>query len=75
MAYGDATGLVFVICAAVAAVLLEPVTLRTSLDKPDVARSAAIAAEAALGTPTFDQTTIAPASNRAGPLPRHERSA
>ncbi|MGV9386267.1 MFS transporter [Nonomuraea sp. NPDC003707] len=45
-AYGDATGLVFLICAAVAAlgivaaVLLKPVTLRTSLDQPDAARSA-----------------------------------
>lgn len=40
-AYGDATGRVFLICAAVAAVgilaavLLKPVTLRASLDQPD----------------------------------------
>ncbi|MGW1712618.1 MDR family MFS transporter [Streptomyces sp. NPDC002156] len=43
-AYGDATGLVFLICAAVAvlsivaALLLKPVVLRTSLDKPDEPR-------------------------------------
>jgi MFS family permease len=42
-AYADATGLVFLICAAVAvlavvaALLLKPVALRTSLDVPDVA--------------------------------------
>ncbi|MFG1702704.1 MFS transporter [Nonomuraea sp. M3C6] len=40
-AYGDATGLIFLICAVVAALsilaalLLKPVTLRTSLDLPD----------------------------------------
>ncbi|GAA1748743.1 MDR family MFS transporter [Nonomuraea bangladeshensis] len=69
-AYGDATGRIFLICAAVAAlgilaaVLLKPVTLRTSLDKPDsapaVARAVAIATEAADGIPALDQTTLGP---------------
>ncbi|MFG1702672.1 MFS transporter [Nonomuraea sp. M3C6] len=63
-AYGDATGLIFLICAAVAAlgilaaVLLKPVTLRTSLDKPGVARSVAIATEAVDGAATLDQTAL-----------------
>jgi hypothetical protein len=63
-AYGDTTGLIFLICAAVAAVgilaavLLKPVILRTSLDKPDVVRSAVIAAEAADAAPTLDQTAL-----------------
>ncbi|MEV4116971.1 MFS transporter, partial [Nonomuraea sp. NPDC049695] len=74
-AYGDATGLIFLICAAVAvlgilaAVLLKPVTLRTSLDKPGVARSVAIATEAADSVATLDQTILTPERDDDGPAP------
>jgi MFS family permease len=60
-AYGDATGHIFLISAAiavlgiVAAVLLKPVTLRTSLDLPDTATSVAVAADAVDGAPAFDE--------------------
>ncbi|MGK5676798.1 MDR family MFS transporter [Micromonospora sp. URMC 106] len=60
-AYGDATGHIFLISAAiavvgvVAAALLKPVTLRTSLDLPDAATAAAVAADAVDGAPAFDQ--------------------
>ncbi|MGW4502882.1 MFS transporter [Micromonospora sp. NPDC004336] len=63
-AYGDATGHIFVISAAiavvgiVAAALLKPVTLRTSLDLPDAATSAAVAADAVDGAPAFDQVGV-----------------
>ncbi|MFU8871740.1 MDR family MFS transporter [Micromonospora sp. SL4-19] len=63
-AYGDATGHIFFISAAiavvgiVAALLLKPVTLRSSLDLPDTARSAAVAADAVDGAPAFDQVTV-----------------
>ncbi|SCG72983.1 MDR family MFS transporter [Micromonospora inositola] len=63
-AYGDATGHIFLISAAIAvvgviaALLLKPVTLRTSLDLPDPARSAAVAADAVDGAPAFDQVAV-----------------
>ncbi|SCF09229.1 drug resistance transporter, EmrB/QacA subfamily [Micromonospora viridifaciens] len=63
-AYGDATGHIFFISAAIAvvgviaALLLKPVTLRSSLDLPDPARSAAVAADAVDGAPAFDQVTV-----------------
>ncbi|SBT44110.1 MDR family MFS transporter [Micromonospora narathiwatensis] len=63
-AYGDATGHIFFISAAIAvvgiiaALLLRPVTLRSSLDLPDAARSAAVAADAVDGAPAFDQVTV-----------------
>ncbi|MEU6076723.1 MDR family MFS transporter [Micromonospora sp. NPDC047074] len=63
-AYGDATGHIFLISAAIAvvgviaAILLKPVALRTSLDLPDPARSAAVAADAVDGAPAFDQVTV-----------------
>ncbi|MEO3925121.1 MDR family MFS transporter [Micromonosporaceae bacterium B7E4] len=56
-AYGDATGHIFLISAAIAvigviaAALLKPVTLRTSLDLPDPATNAATAAGAIDGAP------------------------
>ncbi|WCN84398.1 MDR family MFS transporter [Micromonospora sp. LH3U1] len=63
-AYGDATGHIFLISAAIgvvgiiAALLLKPVTLRTSLDLPDAATSAAVAADAVDGAPAFDQVHV-----------------
>ncbi|MEU3453426.1 MDR family MFS transporter [Micromonospora sp. NPDC006766] len=63
-AYGDATGHIFFISAAIAvvgviaALLLKPVTLRSSLDLPDPARSAAVAADAVDGAPAFDQVAV-----------------
>ncbi|MFD2765353.1 MDR family MFS transporter [Micromonospora eburnea] len=63
-AYGDATGHIFFISAAIAivgiiaALLLKPVTLRSSLDLPDAARSAAVAADAVDGAPAFDQVSV-----------------
>jgi EmrB/QacA subfamily drug resistance transporter len=66
-AYGDATGHIFLISAAiavlgvVAAVLLRPVTLRSSLDLPDPATTAAVAADAVDGAPAFDQVAADPA--------------
>jgi EmrB/QacA subfamily drug resistance transporter len=60
-AYGDATGHIFLISAAiavlgiVAAVLLKPVMLRSSLDLPDTATSVAVAADAIDGAPAFDE--------------------
>ncbi|MFY1693212.1 MDR family MFS transporter [Plantactinospora sp. WMMB782] len=62
-AYGDATGHIFLISAAiavvgvVAAALLKPVTLRTSLDLPDPATSAATAAGAVDGAPPAAEPT------------------
>ena len=62
-AYGDATGLVFAISAAiallgvVAAVLLKPVSLRTSLDMPDSLKAAAVAAD---GAPPIDLVGTTP---------------
>jgi MFS family permease len=79
-AYGDTIGLVFLICAGVAAVgilaavLLKPVTLRTSLDKPDVARSVAIATEAVDGAATLDQTALTPERDDDGLAPGRVRS-
>ncbi|MGC4767380.1 MDR family MFS transporter [Micromonospora sp. DT44] len=63
-AYGDATGHIFLISAAIgvvgviAALLLRPVTLRTSLDLPDAATSTAVAADAVDGAPAFDQVAV-----------------
>ncbi|MEH1099618.1 MDR family MFS transporter [Micromonospora sp. CPCC 205561] len=63
-AYGDATGHIFLISAAIAvvgviaAVLLKPVALRTSLDLPDPAGSAAVAADAVDGAPAPDQVGV-----------------
>ncbi|MFE9690253.1 MDR family MFS transporter [Micromonospora sp. NPDC005806] len=63
-AYGDATGHIFLISAAIAvvgiiaALLLKPVTLRSSLDLPDTARSVAVAADAVDGAPAFDEVTV-----------------
>jgi EmrB/QacA subfamily drug resistance transporter len=60
-AYGDATGHIFIISAAIAvvgiiaALLLKPVKLRSSIDLPDPARSAAVGADAVDGAPSFDQ--------------------
>ncbi|GAA2559614.1 MDR family MFS transporter [Winogradskya consettensis] len=65
-AFGDATGQVFLISAAVAAlgivaaVLLRPVTLRTSLDVPDPLKAASVAADAADGAPAVDQVALTP---------------
>ncbi|GAB7039040.1 MULTISPECIES: MFS transporter [Catenuloplanes] len=61
-AYGDATGRVFAISAGVAllgvvaAVLLRPVSLRTSLDLPDPLATATVAADAADGAPPTGTT-------------------
>ncbi|MER7415905.1 MDR family MFS transporter [Micromonospora peucetia] len=63
-AYGDATGHIFLISAAIAvvgviaAMLLKPVALRASLDLPDTARSTAVAADAVDGAPVFDQVSV-----------------
>ncbi|SCL73353.1 MDR family MFS transporter [Micromonospora peucetia] len=63
-AYGDATGHIFIISAAIAvvgviaAVLLKPVALRASLDLPDTATSTAVAADAVDGAPAFDQVSV-----------------
>jgi MFS family permease len=63
-AYGDATGQIFLISACiavlgiVAAVLLEPVMLRSSLDLPDPGTSAALAADAIDGAPAFDEVHV-----------------
>ncbi|WP_422769897.1 MDR family MFS transporter [Plantactinospora sp. WMMC1484] len=59
-AYGDATGHIFLISAAIAvvgviaALLLKPVTLRTSLDLPDPATGAATATRAATAAGAVD---------------------
>jgi EmrB/QacA subfamily drug resistance transporter len=63
-AYGDATGHIFLISAVIAvigiiaAVLLKPVTLRSSLDLPAELTSAAVAADAIDGAPAFDEVTL-----------------
>ncbi|GAA2710790.1 MDR family MFS transporter [Micromonospora olivasterospora] len=65
-AYGDATGHIFLISAAIAvvgviaALLLRPVTLRSSLDLSDTTRSVAVAADAVDAAPAFDE--VAPDS-------------
>ncbi|WBC15769.1 MDR family MFS transporter [Micromonospora sp. WMMA1998] len=65
-AYGDATGHIFLISAAiavvgvVAALLLRPVTLRSSLDLPDTGRAVAVGADAVDGAPAFDEVSIDP---------------
>jgi len=72
-AYGDATGHIFLVSAGIAVIgviavlLLKPITLRTSLDLADAARSAAVAADAIDGAPAFDQInpqaeTVTPAT-------------
>ncbi|WP_405096879.1 MDR family MFS transporter [Micromonospora sp. NBC_01412] len=72
-AYGDATGHIFLISAAIAvvgiiaALLLKPVNLRTSLDLPDPVRSAAVAADAVDGAPAFDQVSVDSAGTRRPP--------
>ncbi|MEU1687734.1 MDR family MFS transporter [Micromonospora sp. NPDC005707] len=74
-AYGDATGHIFLISAAIAvvgilaALLLKPVTLRSSLDLPDTARSVAVAADAVDGAPAFDEVAV----DVAGPGERARR--
>ncbi|MFI6128162.1 MDR family MFS transporter [Micromonospora sp. NPDC051141] len=66
-AYGDATGHIFLISAAiavvgvVAALLLRPVTLRSSLDLPDPGRAVAVGADAVDGAPAFDGVDADPA--------------
>ncbi|MFI0795776.1 MDR family MFS transporter [Micromonospora rubida] len=73
-AYGDATGHIFLISAAIAvvgiiaALLLKPVNLRTSLDLPDPVRSAAVAADAVDGAPAFDQVSVDSAGTRRPPV-------
>ncbi|GAA3784340.1 MDR family MFS transporter [Micromonospora maritima] len=63
-AYGDATGHIFLISAAiavvgvVAALLLRPVTLRSSLDLPDTGRAVAVGADAVDGAPAFDEVSV-----------------
>ncbi|RZU51735.1 EmrB/QacA subfamily drug resistance transporter [Krasilnikovia cinnamomea] len=63
-AYGDATGHIFLISAAIAAIgvvaalLLPQITLRTSLDLNDTTRSAAVAADAFDGAPAFDEVPV-----------------
>jgi hypothetical protein len=62
-AYGDATGHIFLISAVIAvvgigaAVLLRPVTLRSSLDLPGAARTAAVTADA-IDAPAFDELQV-----------------
>ena len=51
----------------IAALLLKPVTLRTSLDLPDPVRSAAVAADAVDGAPAFDQVSVDSAGTRRPP--------
>ncbi|MFY1670311.1 MDR family MFS transporter [Plantactinospora sp. WMMB334] len=71
-AYGDATGHIFLISAAIAvvgviaALLLRPVTLRTSLDLPDPATGAATATRAATAAGAVDG---APPATGPGPDP------
>lgn len=63
-AYGDATGHIFLISAAIAVVgviaslFLKQVTLRSSLDLPDAATTAAVAADAVDGAPPFDEVDL-----------------
>ncbi|MFG1953878.1 MDR family MFS transporter [Micromonospora sp. NPDC048830] len=70
-AYGDATGHIFLISAAIgvvgvlAALLLRPVTLRSSLDLADTARSVAVAADAIDGAPAFDEVPADAGRHRA----------
>ncbi|MER5705735.1 MDR family MFS transporter [Micromonospora sp. NPDC002296] len=72
-AYGDATGHIFLISAAIAvvgiiaALLLKPVNLRTSLDLPDPAKSAAVGADAVDGAPAFDQVSVGSGGTRRPP--------
>ncbi|WP_320064420.1 MDR family MFS transporter [Micromonospora sp. RTGN7] len=72
-AYGDATGHIFFISAAIAvvgviaALLLKPTTLRSSLDLPDPARSAAGAADTIDDAPAFDQVSVGSEGTRRPP--------
>ncbi|NBE79956.1 MDR family MFS transporter [Micromonospora rubida] len=72
-AYGDATGHIFLISAAIAvvgiiaALLLKPVNLRTSIDLPDPAKSVAVAADAIDGAPAFDQVSVDSGETRRPP--------
>jgi MFS family permease len=72
-AYGDATGHIFLISAAIgvvgiiAALLLKPITLRTSLDLPDAATSTAVGADAIDGAPAFDQVRVDTTQDRTTP--------
>ncbi|MEE6257937.1 MDR family MFS transporter [Plantactinospora sonchi] len=71
-AYGDATGHIFVISAAIAvvgviaALLLRPVTLRTSLDLPDAATTAATGAAAVDGAPAVVDREVGPERTASG---------
>jgi MFS family permease len=63
-AYGDATGHIFMISAGIAvvgviaAVFLKPVTLRTSLDLPDTAKTVGVGADSVDGAPPIDQVDL-----------------
>ncbi|GGK76902.1 MFS transporter [Mangrovihabitans endophyticus] len=63
-AYGDATGHIFLVSAGIAvvgiiaALLLKPVMLRSSIDLPDSTKAAAVAADAIDGAPPIDQVAV-----------------
>ncbi|MGC4807566.1 MDR family MFS transporter [Micromonospora sp. DT233] len=75
-AYGDATGHIFFISAAIAVIgvlaafLLKPAKLRTSLDLPDPARSTAVAADATDAAPALDQVGLDDARTTRAPTGR-----
>jgi hypothetical protein len=77
-AYGDATGHIFLVSAAIAvvgiiaAVLLKPVALRTSLDLSDDVLAAAVAADAVDGAPAVDQVGTADTRRPAHRAPDQE---
>ncbi|MFF7882211.1 MULTISPECIES: MFS transporter [unclassified Streptomyces] len=77
VAYGDATGTIFLIAAGIAtlgilaAVLLKPVVLRTSLDTPEVRESSAT--EAAGGAADSDRTADASEGDATGSAPDNVR--
>ncbi|MFF8021772.1 MDR family MFS transporter [Streptomyces sp. NPDC007896] len=77
VAYGDATGTIFLIAAGIAtlgilaAVLLKPVVLRTSLDTPEVRESSAT--EAADGAADSDRTADASEGDATGSAPDNVR--
>jgi EmrB/QacA subfamily drug resistance transporter len=77
VAYGDATGTIFLIAAGIAtlgilaAVLLKPVVLRTSLDTPEVRESSAT--EAADGAADSGRTAVASEGDATGSAPDNMR--